>query len=66
MLPSRRRFVLGGLGTVALMPFTRLAGAVPEPVAAFEEIPAASSGIHWVHNAARSPQKFLPESTFTW
>ena len=63
MLPSRRRFLLGGLGTVALMPFTRLAGAVPEPVPAFEEIPAASSGIHWVHNAARSPQKFLPEST---
>jgi hypothetical protein len=63
MQSSRRRFLLGGLGTAALMPLSRLAGAFPAPAAAFEEVPASSSGIRWVHNAARSPQKFLPEST---
>jgi hypothetical protein len=29
----------------------------------FEEVPAAASGIRWVHNAGRSPQKYLPESS---
>jgi enediyne biosynthesis protein E4 len=28
----------------------------------FEEVSPAASGIDWVHNAARSPEKYLPES----
>jgi enediyne biosynthesis protein E4 len=28
----------------------------------FEEIPAAKSGIHWIHDNARSPRRYLPES----
>ena len=28
----------------------------------FEEIPASVSGIKWVHNNARSPQRYLPET----
>jgi hypothetical protein len=30
---------------------------------AFEEIPASSSGITWVHAAGKSPQKYLPETS---
>jgi hypothetical protein len=37
-----------------------LASAAPS---IFEEIPAHLSGIRWRHDAARSPQKYLPEST---
>jgi len=29
----------------------------------FEEVPANSSGIRWVHTAGKSPQKYLPETT---
>ena len=29
----------------------------------FEEIPAATSGIHWVHTAGKSRMKYLPESS---
>lgn len=28
----------------------------------FEEIPAGTSGIKWVHNNARSPERYLPET----
>src|ERR1700678_4426676 len=38
------------------------AGASPAPVF-FEEIPAATSGIHWVHTAGKSRMKYLPESS---
>jgi hypothetical protein len=39
-----------------------LAAAVATPIV-FEEIPAAKSGISWVHSAAKSPEKYLPESS---
>ncbi len=29
----------------------------------FEEIQAVASGIHWVHTAGKSPQKYLPETS---
>ncbi len=32
-------------------------------LAVFEEVPPELSGIHWVHDAARSPEKYLPESS---
>lgn len=41
------------------------AGAVlpgPEAPLAFEEVPAASSGISWVHENGRSPDMYLPET----
>jgi enediyne biosynthesis protein E4 len=31
--------------------------------AIFEEVSAASSGIHWVHTSGKSPMKYLPESS---
>ena len=35
----------------------------PDTLPAFEEIPGAKSGIHFVHTAGKSPQKFLPETS---
>jgi enediyne biosynthesis protein E4 len=32
------------------------------PASLFEEVPASTSGISWIHENARSPQRFLPES----
>jgi hypothetical protein len=61
---SRRRFVHGLAGSAGLLALSRgaLGQAVPQlPV--FEEIPPSVSGIHWIHNGARSPQKYLPEAT---
>jgi enediyne biosynthesis protein E4 len=61
--PARRRFLRAALGAAAFAPLSRLATAFPAMEPAFEEVPASVSGIRWTHNAARSPQKFLPEST---
>jgi len=41
----------------------RPAGATSGAPFAFTEIPPSASGINWVHNAARSAHKYLPEST---
>ena len=51
---SRRTF-LGALGAV-----NSLRAATPSNW--FEAIPAAQSGIGWIHENAMSPQRFLPES----
>jgi hypothetical protein len=50
---SRRTF----LSTLGLLPIRAAIGA---PL--FEEIPAAASGLRWVHNNAFSAQRFLPET----
>jgi enediyne biosynthesis protein E4 len=59
---SRRQFLTGIGGTLGCSLFSRLSLASPGPEFAFTEVPASSSGITWVHNAARSPNKYLPES----
>ena len=60
---SRRQFLRGLAGSVALLGSSRLARAVATPVVyPFEEIPASKSGITWTHIAGRSPEKFLPET----
>jgi len=38
------------------------AAAWTTPTYPFEVVPASASGIDWVHNAGRSPEKYLPES----
>jgi hypothetical protein len=63
---SRRRF-LGtalGLGLSALLSEEKsLADTVPSlSFPLFEEIPAAASGITWVHENAMSPDRHLPET----
>jgi hypothetical protein len=59
---SRRRFLRGLAGSLALSPLARMARALPVPPA-FEEIPPSVSGIRWKHDAGKSPTKYLPEST---
>src|SRR5262244_2541684 len=44
-----------------LAPFG-LAGQ-PDAPPAFEEVPASKSGIHFIHTAGKSPQKYLPETS---
>jgi hypothetical protein len=60
---SRRQFLMGLAGTIGVAGLSRLSAAFPTSQLAFEEIPASVSGIHWVHDAAKSPNKYLPEST---
>ena len=45
----------------ATAPWTRAAALPGAPL--FERIPPSKSGITWTHNAARSEQKYLPESS---
>src|SRR5271165_4910015 len=62
---SRRAF-LQSLSMLAGLPYaSRLAllGASPAALPAFEQIPAAKSGINWVHTAGKSPMKWLPETS---
>jgi enediyne biosynthesis protein E4 len=60
---SRRRFLQGLAGSAGLCALSRGGmGQAPQAVPVFEEIPPAVSGIHWTHNAARSVQKYLPET----
>jgi hypothetical protein len=61
---SRRGFLRGVAGSIGFYALSRRAlGQVPHRLPVFEEIPASVSGINWTHNAAHSPQKYLPEST---
>jgi enediyne biosynthesis protein E4 len=60
---SRRRFLQTAAGFAGLAA-SKLACALPGTIAyPFEEIPACSSGITWVHTAGKSPEKYLPETT---
>src|ERR1035438_1363279 len=65
---SRRRFLqrlsflAGGFPLRCLSRLNALPTVAPYT---FEEIPAASSGIRWVHTAGRSAAKHLPETSGT-
>ena len=58
---SRRRFLWTLAGAGASASLTRFAGAAA--AYPFEEVPASTSHITWVHTAGKSPQKYLPETT---
>ena len=60
---SRREFLSGLAGSVAAAGLSRLAAGTPLPDYPFEEVLPAQSGITWKHVAAKSPQKYLPETT---
>src|SRR6266851_4500720 len=66
LLFSRRRF-LQGLSVLSgslCPPVLSLWGATSAaPPYSFEEIPAAKSGISWVHTAGKSAEKYLPETS---
>jgi hypothetical protein len=60
---SRRGFLRSGLGAGAarLFSFPSWAqDATDKPL--FAEVPPSASGIHWVHENAMSPSRFLPEA----
>lgn len=60
MNQSRRqvlRLLAGAASSLGLRP---VAGAPGAPL--FEEVPASSSGIAWVHENGMSPERFLPET----
>ena len=60
---SRRRFLRGLAGSIGFYTFSGKAlGQASQAVPVFEEILPSVSGIHWTHNAARSVQKYLPET----
>jgi hypothetical protein len=69
---SRRQFLTGLSGTIlgGTMLGRIMGGSILSPLAAaaavsefaFTEIPSSSSGITWVHDAAKSGYKYLPES----
>jgi len=59
---SRRLFLRGLLGSLALNRFRSFEYAAASPYA-FEEVPPSASGIKWVHTAGKSPEKYLPETT---
>ena len=62
---SRRDFLKNSAclaGLVSNRFFPSFLAAFP-PLDAFEQVPPSSSGIHWVHTAGKSPQKFLPETS---
>jgi hypothetical protein len=63
---SRRKLLRNFATVAAASPFygTLLGRAASAPAPyTFEEVPAAKSGIRWVHNAGRSAEKYLPESS---
>jgi enediyne biosynthesis protein E4 len=53
--------VLSGLYPLSKLPL--LQAAITPALPTFEEIPPSRSGITWVHNAGRSAEKYLPESS---
>ena len=60
---SRRHFLRGMAGSLALPAFFPVARAFPEPDYPFAEIRSSVSGIAWKHVAGHSQQKYLPETT---
>jgi hypothetical protein len=61
---TRRRF-LQTLAGAAAWPRLQPSYGVPSasPAWPFEEVPAAASGINWVHTAGKSAEKYLPETS---
>jgi enediyne biosynthesis protein E4 len=70
LVPSRREFVrllalAGAASAGGFSPLTargRAAAPLQANAPTFEEIPAAKSGITWVHENAMSPDRYLPET----
>lgn len=62
---SRRHFLQGFSILAGAAPFLQssLLRASSSSPFVFEEIPPSSSGIHWVHTAGKSSEKYLPETS---
>lgn len=62
---SRRHFLRGVAGTLALNGLSRFVQGLPDPIYPFEKIPPTASGITWVHTSGKSAERYLPETTGT-
>ncbi len=60
---SRRHFLQGMAGALAIGGVPLVVRALPDPLYPFEEIPPGKSGITWVHTAGKSAARYLPETT---
>ncbi len=60
---SRRHFLQGMAGTLAISGLPLVVRALPDPIYPFEEIAPAKSGIAWVHTSGKSAARYLPETT---
>jgi len=61
---TRRRLLRSLAAYAAGSPFSRAVSvAAAPPRYPFDEVPAAASGIAWVHTAGKSANKFLPETS---
>src|ERR1700719_1316761 len=63
ILSSRRAFLAALGGTVGWSALSCFSAASTALEFVFTEVPPSSSGITWVHSAAKSADKYLPEST---
>jgi hypothetical protein len=59
---SRRQFLCGIAGSLALSGTSRLALAFPDSPYLFEEVPTSTSGITWLHSSGKSADRYLPET----
>ena len=59
---ARRQFLAGLAGVLGWSALSRFARGSTSTEFFFSEVPPASSGIAWVHNAGKSARKYLPES----
>ncbi len=60
---SRRHFLRGMAGAVAISGMPPIIRAFPDPAYPFEEISPTQSGITWRHTSGRSAARYLPETT---
>jgi hypothetical protein len=59
---SRRYFLQGLASSLLLSRLPRLPVSAADSAPIFEEVPSSVSGIRWVHQAGKSPGKYLPET----
>ena len=60
---TRRKFLSQSIAGALLLSQRQLFALGGAPQFPFEFVPPEKSGIRWVHDAAHSPEKYLPESS---
>ena len=60
--PTSRRVFLRGMGAAGAGLFLPRTSVLAAPKPLFEELDPAAMGIQWVHDNARSPERYLPET----
>jgi hypothetical protein len=63
LLPTRRDVIRGIAACALAGACPRIAARFPAGEFPFEQVPPSVSGISWRHSNAKSPEKYLPETT---